>query len=332
MHACIKLRVHALDDWFLYHGPFPVARLTHRPDDGGSKDFWNVGKLLPDYTVLQPRRQQSSWAFLGQTGHNRLAVFRNKWQTTSVTDNNIFRLQMLYWKVAVFYKYKYMKIWTLQTVQQINNSTWCWDYKTALNNYLTAVSTMFELGVLSARSQPCRAPIKIDPSVSLSFCTHEINRELVNKFRSILKSQYFTKNCPAIWNWIWIGRFWRPFHLSELVSVWLQMILWLPRFPGEGNPPWWRHPGTYPAHVKAIDSRQLWRDWRHLQEVKGEIVVNASELLRCAYSSWLVNTEFASACRKTQVCFTPVSWLHMPQHQCYESCFPLAVINILFAI
>jgi hypothetical protein len=33
---------------------------THRPDDGGSKDLWNVGKLLPDYTVLQPRRQQSS--------------------------------------------------------------------------------------------------------------------------------------------------------------------------------------------------------------------------------------------------------------------------------
>jgi hypothetical protein len=31
-----------------------------RPNDGGSKDLWNVGKLLPDYTVLQPRRQQSS--------------------------------------------------------------------------------------------------------------------------------------------------------------------------------------------------------------------------------------------------------------------------------
>jgi hypothetical protein len=33
---------------------------THRPDDGGSKDLWNVGKLLPDYTVLQPIRQPSS--------------------------------------------------------------------------------------------------------------------------------------------------------------------------------------------------------------------------------------------------------------------------------
>jgi hypothetical protein len=28
-----------------------------RPDDGGSKDLWNVDKLLPDYTALQPRRQ-----------------------------------------------------------------------------------------------------------------------------------------------------------------------------------------------------------------------------------------------------------------------------------
>jgi hypothetical protein len=26
------------------------------------KLFWNVGKLLPDYTVLQPRRQQSSYS------------------------------------------------------------------------------------------------------------------------------------------------------------------------------------------------------------------------------------------------------------------------------
>jgi hypothetical protein len=25
--------------------------LHHRPDDGDSKDLWNVGKLLPDYTV-----------------------------------------------------------------------------------------------------------------------------------------------------------------------------------------------------------------------------------------------------------------------------------------
>jgi hypothetical protein len=33
-----------------------------RPDDGGSKDLSNVGKLLPDYTALQPRRQPSSYS------------------------------------------------------------------------------------------------------------------------------------------------------------------------------------------------------------------------------------------------------------------------------
>jgi hypothetical protein len=37
-----------LADWVLYLGPFPNVRLTHHPDDGGSKDLWNVGKLLPD--------------------------------------------------------------------------------------------------------------------------------------------------------------------------------------------------------------------------------------------------------------------------------------------
>jgi hypothetical protein len=34
--------------------------MTHRRDDGGSKNHWNVGKLLPDYTALQPRRQPYS--------------------------------------------------------------------------------------------------------------------------------------------------------------------------------------------------------------------------------------------------------------------------------
>jgi hypothetical protein len=34
----------------------------YRPDDGGSKDLRNVGKLLPDYTALQPRRQPSSYS------------------------------------------------------------------------------------------------------------------------------------------------------------------------------------------------------------------------------------------------------------------------------
>jgi hypothetical protein len=35
---------------------------TQSSDDGGSKDLQNVGKLLPDYTALQPRRQPSSYS------------------------------------------------------------------------------------------------------------------------------------------------------------------------------------------------------------------------------------------------------------------------------
>jgi hypothetical protein len=34
---------------------------NHYPDDGGSKFFWNTGQYLPDYMVLHPRRQQSSY-------------------------------------------------------------------------------------------------------------------------------------------------------------------------------------------------------------------------------------------------------------------------------
>jgi hypothetical protein len=39
--------------------PCSVVSGDDRPDDGGSKDLRNVGKLLPDYTALQPRRQPS---------------------------------------------------------------------------------------------------------------------------------------------------------------------------------------------------------------------------------------------------------------------------------
>jgi hypothetical protein len=39
-----------------------LISFAHRPHDGDSKDLWNVGKLLPDYTALQPRRQPSSYS------------------------------------------------------------------------------------------------------------------------------------------------------------------------------------------------------------------------------------------------------------------------------
>jgi hypothetical protein len=34
--------------------------LHHCPDGGGSKHFWNISNLLPDYMVQQPRRQPFS--------------------------------------------------------------------------------------------------------------------------------------------------------------------------------------------------------------------------------------------------------------------------------
>jgi hypothetical protein len=43
---------------------FWVVTLCSLVDDGGSKYLWNVGKLLPDYTALQPRTQPSSESYL----------------------------------------------------------------------------------------------------------------------------------------------------------------------------------------------------------------------------------------------------------------------------
>jgi hypothetical protein len=41
---------------------FRGAASINRPDVGGSKVLWNVGKLLPYYTALQPRIQPSSYS------------------------------------------------------------------------------------------------------------------------------------------------------------------------------------------------------------------------------------------------------------------------------
>jgi hypothetical protein len=37
----------------------PLMR-GHRSEDGGSKDLWNIGKLLPDYMALQPTAMRTS--------------------------------------------------------------------------------------------------------------------------------------------------------------------------------------------------------------------------------------------------------------------------------
>jgi hypothetical protein len=57
-----KLGPRASSDLLQYLTQLYRPLLTHRPDDGCSKHFWNIGQLLPDYTALHPRRQPSSYS------------------------------------------------------------------------------------------------------------------------------------------------------------------------------------------------------------------------------------------------------------------------------
>jgi hypothetical protein len=54
--------LHISEIWGSHGGEYEDGCLLvdECPDDGGSKHLWNVGKLLPDYTAQQPRRQPSS--------------------------------------------------------------------------------------------------------------------------------------------------------------------------------------------------------------------------------------------------------------------------------
>jgi hypothetical protein len=57
----------------------PTCCLHHQGDDhGGSKYLWNVGKLLPDYTELQPRRQTS-----------RLMMFENTYYYDQIKEDEM---------------------------------------------------------------------------------------------------------------------------------------------------------------------------------------------------------------------------------------------------
>jgi hypothetical protein len=51
----LKRLLHLLS--VLYYGVYEDG---YRPDDGGSKHLWNIGKRLPGNTAQQPRRQPSS--------------------------------------------------------------------------------------------------------------------------------------------------------------------------------------------------------------------------------------------------------------------------------
>jgi hypothetical protein len=58
LHAHLNSRI-----WDFHGGEYEYDCLlgcSDRPEDGDNKDLWNVGKLLPGYTALQPRIQPSS--------------------------------------------------------------------------------------------------------------------------------------------------------------------------------------------------------------------------------------------------------------------------------
>jgi hypothetical protein len=82
------VKVSALADWFLYLKSIPCARLTHRPDDGGSSDFWN-DKLLPDYTALQPRSQKYMQQVINSRGNSHFAFWSCVWSWYQVTDYEV---------------------------------------------------------------------------------------------------------------------------------------------------------------------------------------------------------------------------------------------------
>jgi hypothetical protein len=56
--------------------PISMHGFAHCPDDGGSTDFWNVGKLIPVYMSVQPRRQPSSISNFIQH-HQRILITTN---------------------------------------------------------------------------------------------------------------------------------------------------------------------------------------------------------------------------------------------------------------
>jgi hypothetical protein len=61
-------------NWFLDLKPIPRAQLTHRPDDGSSRDLWN-SKLLPNYTAPQTGRQPDTSVPTAVRTSNHTTVF-----------------------------------------------------------------------------------------------------------------------------------------------------------------------------------------------------------------------------------------------------------------
>jgi hypothetical protein len=54
-HVEIQVLTAASTKMIIFWDVVPCS-LTHRPDDGGSKHLWNVGKFLPDYMAQHSKR------------------------------------------------------------------------------------------------------------------------------------------------------------------------------------------------------------------------------------------------------------------------------------
>jgi hypothetical protein len=50
----------AVEVKYYFGNLYPNVVFCTKPSDGGSKHLWNIGKLLPDYTVQYPRRHSSA--------------------------------------------------------------------------------------------------------------------------------------------------------------------------------------------------------------------------------------------------------------------------------
>jgi hypothetical protein len=82
--SLVEIYQHFRDPCCLHH-----QGSGHHHGDGGSKYLWNVGKLLPDYTVLQPRRQPSSYSPLWEPQILLLMLLR--WFSSSSIMDSLLR-------------------------------------------------------------------------------------------------------------------------------------------------------------------------------------------------------------------------------------------------
>jgi hypothetical protein len=78
------------------------GEVSHCPDDGGSKDLWNVGKLVPDHTALQPRRQSLIALMMEAARTSETLV--NVYQTTRCYNPEDSHLRMVFFYKELTFK------------------------------------------------------------------------------------------------------------------------------------------------------------------------------------------------------------------------------------